>query len=430
MATGRFRLKTNNDWNTIFYRFKQGKQFDIEISTGIQIPNNRWSDKKQTILATIDVDYKGLNEKLKELDLFVQTEFNNNVLTENLINSKWLKEKISICFNRETKDNEIDNKLFLSNYITSFIEESKTKKTKKNTLIKHRTIQHYNTTLNKIYAFESHIGKRIKFTDVTLKFHTQFVSFLEKEEQLNPNTIGGYVDDLKLFLSSASKNGFKLPNDYKFNDFYSPTNKTKDIYLRENEINLIYNVVLEHDYLDNARDWFIIGLRTGLRISDFLNLTTHKIIDGFIEKETIKTEYPVIIPIHHQVESILAKRNGNFPRQISDQRFNDYIKIICKIAGLDEVVEGAKMMPLEVIENGKTKIIHRKKTGKYPTYELVSSHICRRSFATNLYGQIDTLTIMKITGHQTESQFLKYIKITPREYANRLKDFWKNTKTN
>jgi integrase len=56
-------------------------------------------------------------------------------------------------------------------------------------------------------------------------------------------------------------------------------------------------------------------------------------------------------------------------------------------------------------------------TRKYPKYELVSSHVCRRSFATKLYRKIDTLTIMKITGHKTEKQFLEYIKITPKEYA-------------
>jgi hypothetical protein len=38
MASGKFRIKTNNDWNTIYYRFKQGGQFDLELSTKIQAP--------------------------------------------------------------------------------------------------------------------------------------------------------------------------------------------------------------------------------------------------------------------------------------------------------------------------------------------------------------------------------------------------------
>lgn len=57
-------------------------------------------------------------------------------------------------------------------------------------------------------------------------------------------------------------------------------------------------------------------------------------------------------------------------------------------------------------------------------YKLVSSHICRRSFASNLYGELPNMVIMAITGHQTEAQFLKYIKITPKENAKTLQDYW------
>ena len=34
------------------------------------------------------------------------------------------------------------------------------------------------------------------------------------------------------------------------------------------------------------------------------------------------------------------------------------------------------------------------------------------------------MTIMAITGHTTEAQFLKYIKITPKEHAEKLKEYW------
>jgi hypothetical protein len=60
--------------------------------------------------------------------------------------------------------------------------------------------------------------------------------------------------------------------EYKSKDFYSPSNSTNDIYLTEDEINIIFNYKYDKDYLDNARDWFIIGLRTGLRISDFFKI--------------------------------------------------------------------------------------------------------------------------------------------------------------
>lgn len=428
MATGKFRLKTNNDWNSIFFRFKQGKQFDIETSIGIQAPKGRWSDAKQEILTTKEVNYKDINVKLKEFEAYIRKEFENTKLSNQsiVINSKWLKEKIDIFFNRETKNEETNEKLFFINFINSFIEESKTKRNRKGEPIKPRTIQHYNTTLNKIIAFEKHSGIKLKLTEIDLTFHNNFISFLESKQKLNENTIGGYIDDIKLFCGNADKRSIPVSKDYKLQEFYSPNNKTNDIYLKEHEVNLIYNTKFEQDYLDNARDWFIIGLRTGLRISDFLTLTKNDIVDGFIEITTKKTDFPVIIPLHKQVLQILNKRNGDFPRKISDQKFNDYIKIISEKAGLTEMTQGAKIKEITIVENGKKEKIHRKTSGKYPKHELVSSHICRRTFATNLYGKLDTLTIMKITGHQTEKQFLSYIKITPKEYAEKLRMYWKN----
>ena len=117
--------------------------------------------------------------------------------------------------------------------------------------------------------------------------------------------------------------------------------------------------------------------------------------------------------MHPQVKAILEKHNG-FPRKISDQKFNLHIKDVCKEAGFTQMVEGSLINP-------KTK---RKEKGVFPKYKLVSSHICRRSFASNLYGKIPNMTIMAITGHQTEAQFLKYIKITPKENAKKLQEFW------
>ena len=42
-------------------------------------------------------------------------------------------------------------------------------------------------------------------------------------------------------------------------------------------------------------------------------------------------------------------------------------------------------------------------------WEVVGTHVGRRSFATNFYGKIPTALIMSVTGHLTESSFLMYI---------------------
>ena len=89
---------------------------------------------------------------------------------------------------------------------------------------------------------------------------------------------------------------------------------------------------------------------------------------------------------------------------------------------MNETIIGAKKVAVEL--NGKK--IYRKQYGEFPKWQLVSSHICRRSFATNAYGTVLTLTIMKITGHKSEQVFLNYIKTTPKEYAYELRRSWDN----
>jgi integrase len=146
-----------------------------------------------------------------------------------------------------------------------------------------------------------------------------------------------------------------------------------------------------------------------------MRLDLSNIKDDTIRIKAQKTGKIAEIPISPQIEKTLSKRNGKLPKAISDQRFNEYIKELGQLAGLTEKVPGAKVNP-------KTK---RKEKGVYPKYELMTSHICRRSFATNLYGQIPTPVIMSITGHGTEQQFLTYIKKTNAENAEVLRNFYK-----
>ena len=56
-----------------------------------------------------------------------------------------------------------------------------------------------------------------------------------------------------------------------------------------------------------------------------------------------------------------------------------------------------------------TRRFEEKKLCAAPKYEFVTSHIMRRSFASNYYGKIETPLLMNITGHSKESTFLTYI---------------------
>ena len=101
------------------------------------------------------------------------------------------------------------------------------------------------------------------------------------------------------------------------------------------------------------------------------------------------------------------------PEVISNQKFNDYIKEVGKLAEINQN---------ETI----TKTIGGVLTTIYlPKYELISSHTGRRSFCTNMYKRgLPTLMIMSISGHKTEKSFLKYIKVKQEEHALMMKKEW------
>lgn len=429
MPTSSYRTRTNNKSNSIFLRYRQGNQFDTEASTGIQVPKGKWSSSLQRINPTDEIDYEKLNAKLRDLKVFIERQYSKDSTEGVIFNNKWLKQHLNSFLKRKTIDSGVNEKHFFSAFLDYFISNAKKRLDNPNNPIKYRTIQHYQTTKNKIEAYEKYSGKNLTLEDLTLKFHSDFIEFLENIQKLNYNTIGGYVDVIKQACNKAELKGYNVCKDFKSSDFYTPSNNTYDTYLSLPEIHNIYNHTFDKDYLDNARDWLIISTWTGLRVSDLLTLNKSNIEDGFIKKDTLKTKFPVIIPIHKNVKAILSKRNGKFPRKISDIKYNKYIKEVCQDVGLTQIIEGSKMCAFEIIQDGKKKKIHRKKFGKYQKYELISSHCGRRSFATNHYGKLDTLTLMKITGHKTEAMFLSYIKITPSEYAIKLKEYWKKIDT-
>ena len=66
--------------------------------------------------------------------------------------------------------------------------------------------------------------------------------------------------------------------------------------------------------------------------------------------------------------------------------------------------------------------------GKYPKYELITSHICRRSFCTNLFGKVPNQVIMDVQGWKSESQMYDYNQQTNRESAIKLKAHWDKIK--
>jgi integrase len=187
------------------------------------------------------------------------------------------------------------------------------------------------------------------------------------------------------------------------------------IYLTENELERIISLDLKQDYLINARKWLLLGSYTGQRIDDQFNKF---IQDNFIETKSgieihltqSKTGAKVKIPVHPHIKDILNPEN--MPRVISRQKLNDYMKKICELAEINELINDQKRgFVKEVTLLGKKRKIYRKIKKERPKYDYIASHTGRRTFCMMWYKnkKLSNNEIMAVTGHETEKSFLTYI---------------------
>ncbi len=415
MATVKYLLKGSGNPSTILVRFTNGRKFDFKRSTNIQVNPDHWNQKKQQLRQIADASNKDwINGQLKGLSSHIIDSYNQDYAKGKIISSEWLNTTIKKYFDQYQ---ETDFNLLID-YCNYFIQNLPTRRNKaKNGQIgvAESTIKKYKSVKRKLENFQKHRKSKIYISEVNLKFEKDFINYLLTVEKYSQNYTGRLITFVKTICKEAKSDGIKThPELYKLKGF---TTKIKFVYLTEEEIDLIY----EHDFskqpfLDNARDWLIVGVYSGQRISDFMNFTSDTIKNGLLEFVQIKTGKDTIAPLHPRVKHIYSKYGNQFPRKISEQKFNDYIKIVCEKVGLTQIVEGSKMNP----ETG------RKESGTFPKYELITSHVCRRSFATNHYGKLPTGVLMSITNHSTEKMFLNYIGRTKSDDAESLRNYWES----
>jgi integrase len=143
--------------------------------------------------------------------------------------------------------------------------------------------------------------------------------------------------------------------------------------------------------------------------------------EGVIDIKTQKTDELVSIPIFPITRAILSKYEGktenSLPASISNQKFNAYLKEI-----------GQRFIPLQSSISQEYSIDGKKVIKNLQKWQLLTTHTARRSFATNMYLKgLRIETIRKVTGHKSEAQFLKYLKMSPRENARVMKREWEST---
>jgi len=420
MASIKYSIQSKSDSASIYLRLSMGKSNYIKSRIGLTIDANNWSSRTG-LPKKNNTDNKNFTNKLLKLKVFILDQFNDANSIGEEITKKWVLDKIDIHFNR----NQIVEMEYLTTYGDKFLDELQYKVSQNNKKgVSVSTQKKYQTIVNKLKTYETTLGKRLLIKDVDLKFHKEFMKYMSEVDRLSDNTVGRYLKVVKTICLDAQRNGIQISDQIPH--FKGFTVKSPIVTLSFDEIEKIKNKEFSNENHQIARDWLVIGCYTGQRVSDLMRMNKSMIQSiqkfEFIVLTQTKTNKLVQIPIHQEVRNVLDKRNGEFPPRFNkiletnNVLFNRYLKQLCQIAEINDIVEGNK-------HNEET---NRYESGKFEKYKLVSSHILRRSFATNFYAnrKYPTPLLMNITAHSTEKMFLEYIGKKPIDYGLQLAEIW------
>ncbi|MGS2725264.1 tyrosine-type recombinase/integrase [Psychroserpens sp. BH13MA-6] len=411
-GTIKYRLKDTKAKNetSIVLDYSFGRNNRIKFSTGYKVNPKNWDKANQRIRAVSTIK----NREIVNNDLMqFSSEFTKAIseLEEAQKNEKVILKLLlqKIIRGEEIIQKEI--KTFFQYADDFIIRKENQSKNIVNVKLSPITVRSYKQTVNRLKDFDKQLKYNLDFSNIDLKFYYTFIQYLE-QNNYSTNTIGKHIKNLKTILNAATEDGFNSNLKYKHRDFKAVSKESVSIYLTESEIDALYNADLSKtkDW-ELARDIFLVGYYTGQRVSDYNDISKDQIktFNGtkVIEFRQKKTNKKLFVPLHPRLKEMFNKRhNGNPPRKLNAPDINEYIKEAGRIAKIDaEII-------IEKVVNGKTKAV------KVPKYSLIMSHTARRSFCTNAYlAKMPVIDIMAISGHSTEREFYKYIKVTPQERA-------------
>lgn len=401
------------------------QQKRVKIGTDINVEPKHWDSKKQVIKATTN-ELKALQ---KELDNVVQALVNihTKMTVVDEIEVTPVNFKDAVKRMKEGKEGITETTLTFNQWVKEFIQETEEgKRTNQMGLpIDHRTVQKYRTVKKQLDLFAQRVwGREIRFDEIDSKFLDAFKKF-RGDQGLGVNTIAKDQAVLKTWLKESYLRNVHTNKSFQTKAFIPKEIKVRKPTLTEEELQTLWG----HDFsgrgkfggqktaLTKCRDHFLVACWTGVRISD-LKRMPDIIRDAwkqagdqcppFLQFTQSKTKEQVTIPVLPELCEVITKWKGNMPEVGAEQQMNSKIKEACKIAGLDRMIDKVS-----------TKMSDGGKIERVPLHELVSNHTARRTFATNLYkrGVLSNGQLMSLTGHNSESAFLKYLDLSQEEMS-------------
>jgi len=316
-----------------------------------------------------------------------------------------LKRLIEIALGRRVDDPKMD---FFS-YFELYIKNQKELCDIEGRAYRDSAVMIYQRSLELLREFARRKNRRIEFETITKDFYYAYVKFLRDDKKLSVNTQGTHLKRLKAVLNSAVTERHNKTLIFRTSTFKVLSEPSSGFYLTEPVLEKLADLELTPGLARN-RDMFLIGCWTALRYSDFSRLKKeHFDFDQkLIKIKTKKTGAEVTIPFLPGFQRVIEKyKDGEIPT-VSNQKLNENLKAIA----------------IKLVE--KLEFLSEEEKSRYLK---LSSHTARRTFCSNMYHRgIDIEMIMAISGHKTEREFRRYIKVSAKDKASKFKDqFEKST---
>ncbi|MCF2709968.1 site-specific integrase [Bacteroides pyogenes] len=236
----------------------------------------------------------------------------------------------------------------------------------------------------------------------------EFIQYLLKKGLRN-TTVAKDYQFVRWFLSWARRKGYyngRADEDFRPRLKGTDGNQKEIIYLSLDELKQLesFQIPVTKKHLYHVRDVFLFCCYTSLRYSDVKKLNKSDIQGNKFRVVTQKTADAIIIDLNKKAIDILDRYKGVKGRLalpvISNQKYNQYLKELGRLAGL----------------NTETQVVYykggRRYDEYYPKYELLTSHVARRTFVvTALQLGIPVEVIIRWTGHSNYDALKPYVAI-------------------
>jgi integrase len=280
------------------------------------------------------------------------------------------------------------------------------------------TRKNYVTVRNKLRNYAKDKRKALDFSLFTTAFPKAYSEYLSGKD-MGYNTIAKHLRILKTFLFFCTdERGYNQLQDFR--KWKSLSEKEKEVHtLTKEELMHLYHFKFDNACFSQVRDVFCFACFTGLRYSDVENLRWEAVQNGSIQVLPVKTRHKdskaITIPLNPFAQQILERYKGQARPLpvISSQKTNEYLKKIGQKIKLET--------PVKVLEHkGSTTV-----ESYVPKHEILTFHVARKTFiTTSLILGIPERVVREFSGHKTEKDFAKYVKLADTYKEQQMLQAW------